>query len=55
MKKLIIVLAFLLVLPSIASARDIYVSPGGSGSGCTESNPCLLSRANSDAQAGDTV
>jgi hypothetical protein len=55
MKKILIILVLLLVLPSLVSARDIYVSPGGSGSGCTLSSPCSLSRANSDAQAGDTV
>jgi hypothetical protein len=55
MKQFLIVLVLLLALPSLASATDLYVSPGGSGSGCTLSNLCSLGTANSDAQAGDTI
>jgi hypothetical protein len=54
MKKILIIL-ILLTLPSLASARDIYVSPGGSGSSCILSSPCKVATALNKVSAGDTV
>ena len=58
MKETIIPLSILLILPTIISAADYYVSPIGSASWseCTDiSIPCSLNTANQNAQAGDTV
>jgi len=36
-------------------AADLFVSPGGSGTDCTQDSPCLLATAFSQAVANDTV
>jgi|GEM_PF-2930415 len=38
----IITLLSLLAFPAAASAADTWASPGGTGSACTEANPCSL-------------
>ena len=58
MKRLIPFLLILLILPSLASAADYYVSPSGSASWsqCMNINiPCSLATANANAHAGDNV
>ena len=44
-----------IVWAATASATNLYVSPGGSGTACTPGSPCALSQANSVAQPGDVV
>ncbi|MGI9303785.1 MAG: choice-of-anchor Q domain-containing protein [Gammaproteobacteria bacterium] len=41
--------------PSIAEAATRHVTDSGRGSACTQSRPCSLSTAVSDASAGDTI
>lgn len=55
MKKLVLCLAFLLVLPGFAEAADTYVSPDGAGTACTESAPCSILTAGNEADANSAI
>ena len=50
-----VALAGLLLLPAGASAATRYASPTGSGTACTEADPCAVTPAIENAAPGDTV
>lgn len=51
-----IVIATFACAPAVATAADRYASPTGSGSECTQANPCSLqTAAGSQAASGDLV
>ena len=45
----------LLALTGPAAAADRYVTPGGTGTACTQPSPCSLAVGAGDAVGGDTV
>ncbi|MFC1631144.1 choice-of-anchor Q domain-containing protein [Candidatus Omnitrophota bacterium] len=45
----------MLLLPALACADTLYVSPGGSGSACLDAAPCALDSAITVARAGDDI
>jgi hypothetical protein len=53
--RILVPILILLALPSLVSATDYYASPDGSGSQCTQSNPCRISSFWSIADPGDTL
>jgi hypothetical protein len=54
-RRALLALACLLLGVGPAAAAVYYVSPAGSGSACTESQPCALSSVNPRVVAGDVV
>lgn len=50
-----VLLVLVFTVASPLWATDYYVSPTGSGTTCSLASPCALSRANTNAVAGDTV
>jgi len=55
MKNLLLSLAMLLIIASIAEAATRYVSPTGSGTTCSDSAPCSLTQGLSVTRSGDTL
>ena len=52
---LLISLAALFALPTLASAASYYVAPNGGGSTCSSASPCSLNEGLSKAGGGDEV
>jgi parallel beta-helix repeat protein len=51
---LVMIGSLFLVTHGTKAAETFYVSPNGSGTSCTSSSPCAVSRLQSGAMAGDT-
>ena len=47
--------ALLSLTSSFGEAATRHVSPSGGGDACTETRPCALSRAHSNARKGDQI